>query len=150
MDAEYHKTAGGVVVDEGGRVLVLERDVPRNGATVHEVRLPKGHIEDGETVEAAAMREVGEESGYWMVEILADLGVKRSTFEFRGKRHERDERYFLMRTEAASRGETRFDAGSEEALFTCAWLAADTAEARLTYESERAFVAEARRFLKTT
>jgi ADP-ribose pyrophosphatase YjhB (NUDIX family) len=29
-----------------------------------EVRLPKGHVEAGETLRAAALREVAEETGY--------------------------------------------------------------------------------------
>ena len=54
---KHHRTAGGVVLDAEGRMLVLVRDVVRDGATVHEVRLPKGHIDPGETEEQAARRE---------------------------------------------------------------------------------------------
>src|SRR5690606_16612824 len=48
--------AGGVVFDRDGRVLVLGHV---DGAWV----FPKGHIEEGETSQAAALREVREEAG---------------------------------------------------------------------------------------
>ena len=143
METQYHQTAGGVVVDETGRILVLERDVTRDGGAVHEVRLPKGHVDEGESQAAAATREVGEESGYWKVAIVADLGTAQPTFEFCGKRHERDEHYFLMRAHSGERGETAFDANSEEALFTPTWLLPKDAVAQLTFDSERDFVARA-------
>ncbi len=51
-----YTAAGGIVVHKG-QVLVLLRP------TAGEVRLPKGHVESGETLEAAALREVMEETG---------------------------------------------------------------------------------------
>ena len=48
--------AGGVVFSRDGKVLVLGHV---DGAWV----FPKGHIEQGETSEAAALREVAEEAG---------------------------------------------------------------------------------------
>jgi len=84
-----YRAAGGVVVD-GERVLVLRR--PGRG----EVRLPKGHIDPGETPRAAALREVGEESGYADLEIVADLGTQTVEFDWDGRHYVRDEHYFLM------------------------------------------------------
>lgn len=146
MKTKYHATAGGVVVNDAGAILVLERDVEREGGLVHEVRLPKGHIDPGETAEQAAVREVGEESGYWEVEIVADLGTAHSEYEFRGKHHVRDERYFLMRLRNPERTAPT-PMGKEEALFVPAWLQPAEAEARQSYPSEADFVARARRVL---
>lgn len=52
--------ASTVVFDDDGRVLIVQRAKPP-----FEGRwsLPGGHIEPGETAEAAARREVGEETG---------------------------------------------------------------------------------------
>ena len=97
MKVKKYKSAGGVVLDDTGRVLLLERHVPRTDTPGHEIRLPKGHIEKGETAKEAALREVGEESGYWGLEIIADLGKNKIEFWYRGKRIGRKERYFLMR-----------------------------------------------------
>lgn len=148
MKTKSHATAGGVVVDAAGRILVIERDVERDGRIVHEVRLPKGHIDPGETPEAAALREVGEESGYWEVEITGDLGTARSEFDFRGKHHVRQERYFLMRLLRDENRGQRVRPGSEEALFAPHWLDPAEAEARMTYPSEREFVQRARERLR--
>ena len=49
------EAAGGVVTDPAGRWLLMFR----NGRW----DLPKGHIEPGETAEAAAVREIAEETG---------------------------------------------------------------------------------------
>jgi len=147
MDSVYHRTAGGVVLDESGRVLTLVRTVERDGAPVHEVRLPKGHADPGETEEAAALREVGEESGYWSAVIVADLGEAVSEFNFRGEHHVRTERCFLMRAAAAQRGEP-CPGFAEEALFQPVWQPPTEAEDAMTYASETAFVRRARAWVR--
>lgn len=50
-------SAGGVVFDERGRILLLRK------ADELIWTFPKGHIEPGETAEQAAAREIEEESG---------------------------------------------------------------------------------------
>jgi 8-oxo-dGTP pyrophosphatase MutT (NUDIX family) len=143
VKAKYHNTAGGVVFDDAGRVLTIVRDIDRNGRIVHEVRLPKGHIDPGETAEQAAVREVCEESGYCQLAILADLGTIQSEFDFKDKHNIRDERYFLMQLTVPERQAPQ-PTGNEEALFQPLWLDPAEAESQLTYESERQFMRRAR------
>lgn len=143
-EPKRHRTAGGVVINDAGEMLVLVRDVLRDGVSVHEVRLPKGHIDEGETEEGAARREVQEESGYGGVEIVDDLGSAVSEFHFKGRAHIRTERYFLMRLTDPKRGAPA-PTHADEALFQPAWLAPEDAAAQLTYESEQGF---ARRAIK--
>ena len=142
MKTQCHHTAGGVVFDGRGRLLALERHVPRDGAVVHEIRLPKGHLDPGETPEQAAVREVREESGYQGLEITADLGEAESEYTFRGKRHHRTERCFLMRLTDPRRGAPQ-PVGEEEALFSPLWLDPQEAAERLTYPSEQEFARRA-------
>ncbi len=141
----YYQAAGGVVQDAQGHILLLERRVMRKRKLVHEIRLPKGHIEKGETPEEAALREVCEESGYCHLQIVADLGEFHNSFDFRKKHIERDERYFLMRPIDLQRQPQQFhNEHSEEALFLPLW--ADSlaeAEALLTYESEKIVIRRA-------
>lgn len=141
-DTLIYKTAGGVVVNDKGQMLALARTVTRDGRVVDELRLPKGHIDPGETEEQAALREVGEESGYWGVEIVRDLGTAHSSFSLNGNRYERDERYYLMRlTEAERQGAQ--PVSEEEALFEARWVSLSEACVLLTYPTEKKFALRA-------
>jgi 8-oxo-dGTP pyrophosphatase MutT (NUDIX family) len=126
--------AGGVIVD-GDRVLVLDR--PGRA----EVRLPKGHLEDEETVRQAALREAREESGYADLMVLGDLGSQRVQFDYQGRHVVRVERYFLMEPT----GPGRVRAGRGEAQFEPVWMTWDEALDSLTFEAEREWVRRARR-----
>lgn len=135
-----YQSAGGVVVDSRGHVLLIERTI--NG--VHEVRLPKGHIDPGETPEDAARREVCEETGYCDVAIVRDLGWATIAFETHAERVVRDERYYLMGLRSSRCQPPQFQS-SQEALYRNRWASGlDEAEALLTFEGEKAFVRKAR------
>ncbi len=84
--------AGGVVIHEG-RLLLLDRPTRR------EVRLPKGHVDPGETHAEAALRETIEETGYAQLAIVADLGSRVVEFDYRDHHYRRTEHYYLMRLE---------------------------------------------------
>lgn len=142
MKTKYHKTAGGVVINSKHEVLVIVRDIEREGTLIHEVRLPKGHIDPGELPESAAMREVCEESGYCHLRITEDLGTGHSSFKHNGKNHERDERYYLMELTDPTH-EPPQPMSDEEALFTSEWLPLQAASEQMTYQSERDFVERA-------
>ena len=134
------------MLDPRGKVLLIERDVLRNGAMIHEVRLPKGHVDEGETDEQAAMRETCEESGYCALEVIADLGECRSEYDHNGKHYIRDEHYFLMRLVSPEWQAPDVDSDSEEALFSVKWARdLEEAESLLTYSSEKDFVDRARK-----
>ena len=136
-----YQAAGGIVIRENGEwFLLLERPGRR------ELRLPKGHIEPGETREQAAVREVQEETGYAEVTILADLGSYTHTFYDYLKDREvtRTESYFLMRLDSE-----QAYSGPQYAHenFQCKWVKRDEAERLTTYESEREFIRRAQRAL---
>lgn len=61
------QTAGGVVVNKKGQVLVVNQ----NG---NSWSLPKGHIDPGEDALTAAKREICEESGVTDLKLVMDLG----------------------------------------------------------------------------
>jgi 8-oxo-dGTP diphosphatase len=134
MRQEYYRAAGGVVLYRG---LVLLLDRPGRG----EVRLPKGHVEEGETLTQAALREVREEAGYANLEVVASLGVQRVQFAHSQRQVTRDEHYFLMRL----RDEEQVQRDEQELQFRPLWVAPAEALERLTFETEREFVRRALR-----
>ena len=134
--AIMYAAAGGVVVDVE-RVLVIVRPGRMGPDGRPEVRLPKGHVEPGESREEAARREVGEETGLAEVEIVADLGHQVVEFDHNNARIIRDESFFLM---APSPGASL---GQAEGQFAPVWLAWEEALARLTFEAEREWVRRA-------
>lgn len=130
MPLRQYNAAGGVVVCDQ-RVLVLVRP------SLGEVRLPKGHIESGETPAEAALREVREESGFTDLHIQADLGTQIVAFDHQGYRIIRREHYFLMGLAFGARQE----AGETE--FEPEWLPWQHALENLTFETEREWVRRA-------
>ena len=71
-------TAGGIIFrhdKDGGVEILLFQDVRDRWS------IPKGHIESGETAEETTIREIGEETGLFDVEILGWLG--KVNFRFR-------------------------------------------------------------------
>jgi len=122
-----YKTGGGVVVDHG-RVLLLERP------SRQEIRLPKGHIEIGETPENAGLRETAEESGYCDLQIEHDLGHRLVEFDYENDHYRRTEYYFLMRL-LSKRKQPR--PPEDEVGFNILWLPMALALEALTYPAEQ-------------
>jgi 8-oxo-dGTP pyrophosphatase MutT (NUDIX family) len=135
-----YQAAGGVVIDDAGCVLLIERTVDG----MHEIRLPKGHIDPGETPEAAAMREVCEETGYCDLQIMHDLGWAAVSFETSEAMVARDERYYVMALRSDHRQAPQFQT-EQEALYRNRWAGSlAEAEALLTFDGEKAVIGRAR------
>lgn len=130
----YH-AAGCVVIDAEGRVLVLSR--PRRA----EWRLPKGHVDPGESAEAAALRETREESGYKDIVLGQDLGEQWVVYVWRERVHRRRETYFLAQLRSV---DTMPRPPEDVEQFEVAWLSLAEAAARLSYAAERHVLAKAR------
>lgn len=127
MRRRTYRAAGGVVI-ANGRMLLLDR--PGRG----EVRLPKGHIEEGEDAQEAALREVAEESGYCDLLVAADLGEQVVEFDYDGSHVVREERYFLLLLQS----EAQIARGKKDAAqFFPIWKPIAEAIELLTYAAER-------------
>ena len=70
MSWEPHITVA-VVVEREGRFLLVEEQSERSDMVLNQ---PAGHVEQGETLEQAAVREALEETG-WDVALTAFLGL---------------------------------------------------------------------------
>jgi len=138
-------SAGGLVVRRAasGIEALIAEQLDRNSGR-RTVRLPKGKLDPGETVEQAALREVREEVGL-SARILAPLGeVSYTFFERRaGRQIAKRVHYFLMACEA---GLAYAADGEMEAVL---WCALAEAERRLTFDAERGIVARGRALLES-
>jgi 8-oxo-dGTP pyrophosphatase MutT (NUDIX family) len=133
-------SAGGVVCDDrDGRrwVLLIAR---RSAAGVPQWTLPKGGIEEGESDEEAALREVREETGHGAL-IGPLLGTIDYWFVWRPDqvRYHKFVHYFLMETDGNPPGPRDDEAESVE------WVPLDVALVRLAHRNERNLVRKLRR-----
>jgi bis(5'-nucleosidyl)-tetraphosphatase len=133
MKSHRYAAAGGVVVHDN-HVLVLRRP------SRSEVRLPKGHIEKGETQQETALREVAEESGYTDLEIVTGLGQQVVEFDHNSRHIIRDETFFLMHLTSLR----QIDRTEHELQFEPQWVNWEEALAQLTFEAECEWVRRAR------
>jgi len=90
-------SAGGLVVDTTGTKGLLIGRYDTKDATRKRIlwSLPKGHIEEGETPEQAAIREVAEETGITS-SITKSLGVIDVWFMAGGKRIHKTVHHFMF------------------------------------------------------
>ena len=114
------EAAGGVVVNDRGERLMIRR----NGRW----DLPKGHVEPGESVEACAAREIGEETGVG-AEVAAPLCATWHAYWFpKTERWElKRTHWFLLRTSACA----PLVPQTEEGIDEVAWCSPELFAARL-------------------
>src|SRR5438445_11445737 len=123
-------SAGGLVVDDAGRVLLIRARDLRNQPVW---TLPKGALNPGESAADAALREVREETG-WECEVVRELDAVTYWFQRDGRRIRKTVRWYLMRP-LQKVGE--HDHEVDEVL----WAERADAESRLRYDSDRRLLA---------
>ncbi len=119
-------TAGGVVFrrDEKGGIEILLIQDAKDRWTI-----PKGHIEEGETAQDTARREIGEEAGLMNVDMLGWLG--KIHFRYR-----RIDKLVLMTTQiylVRAKGDTN-DIKKEEWMNGIKWFKFNDALDAIEYE----------------
>src|SRR5579884_2016533 len=131
VEGKIELSAGGAVV-RGGNVIVVvpvKRDFQRRRI----LALPKGHLGIGETDEAAAQREVAEETGV-VAELIDKLGDVEYTYEWRGRRRNKRVAFYLFEYRSGSLKD--HDHEIEDAR----WMPLEKAVLELTYAGEREIV----------
>ena len=129
-------SAGGLVIDTTGTMGLLIGRYDLKDASGKRVlwSLPKGHIEEGETPEQAAIREVAEETGITS-SITKSLGVIDFWFMAGGKRIHKTVHHFMF-TEV---GGTLLAQESE--VDEVSWFPLSEIVDRLAYPDEKKLIA---------
>ena len=134
-------SAGGLVIDTTGTMGLLIGRYDHKDETGKRVlwSLPKGHIEEGETPEQAAIREVAEETGITST-ITKSLGVIDFWFMAGGKRIHKTVHHFMF-TEV---GGTLLAQESE--VDEVSWFPLSEIVDRLAYPDEKKLIARTAEF----
>jgi 8-oxo-dGTP pyrophosphatase MutT (NUDIX family) len=136
-------SAGGVLVRRlGGRWMMAA--IRPGGKPEGLWALPKGRIDDGESGEATALREVEEETGA-RGRSLGKLGDVKYWFNWQGERIFKVVSFFLVRYEAGRLGDIT-DAFRHE-VAEVRWLPLEDAPRLLTYKGEKEMAEKALAFL---
>lgn len=122
--------AGGVVLDDERRVLLVHR------RRYDDWSFPKGGVDEGETLEQAALREVKEEAGV-ECEVIGQLSTSRYFFTTRkGETRPKVVYYFLMRI---SGGDLFADGLETDQVI---WCSVEEAAAKLSYQGDKEILRE--------
>lgn len=103
--------AGGIVQNEEGKILFQLRRGKWD--------LPKGKLEEGETVEECAVREVEEETGLRDIELGELVGITTHQYTERGKDIDKETHWFAMKVS----GSQQLSPQVEEDILELRWVA---------------------------
>ena len=102
--------------------------------------IPKGHVEPGETIEQAALREIAEETGLFNVTLIRYLGsILRESVKENGDIVQKTIHYYLA---YASDDHQQPSEPTDNKFTAVGWFPAQQAIQLLPYEADRAFFRE--------
>jgi 8-oxo-dGTP pyrophosphatase MutT (NUDIX family) len=132
--ATLETSAGGIVyrVHQGEPLFLLIRDSYRNWG------FPKGHLEEDEAPQSAALREVREETGLESISVDGAIETIEWYFRFRGRLVHKVCHFFLMRT-----SNVRTTPQREEGITACRWATFDDAVRLISYDNARGVLTRA-------
>jgi 8-oxo-dGTP pyrophosphatase MutT (NUDIX family) len=138
MQIKNHITAGCFLVRKGSNsweiVLVYKKWSENNQGWVP----PKGHVEAGETLEEAAIRETIEETGYKNLKILKKLDTLHIDYPWDdGYIHHKDIHYFLAELIDDEKIELKLSEKEKDSVVKVKWISFENALKELLFDDER-------------
>jgi 8-oxo-dGTP pyrophosphatase MutT (NUDIX family) len=134
MSSEREVSAGGVVVHDGQVLVIVPTRRAADGSPV--LALPKGHLDEGETIVQAATREVQEETGM-VVEPVQELGEVRYWYVRNRRKVAKSVHFFLFRLLGGDL------ADHDDEVLEARWIELEQAQKALSYAGERDMVGRA-------
>lgn len=101
--------AGGIVKNEDGRILLQYRRGKWD--------LPKGKLDEGESIEECAVREVEEETGLGDIQLGELVGITNHYYNEKGENIEKETHWFAMKVS----GEQQLTPQIEEDILELIW-----------------------------
>jgi len=108
--------AGGIVENEEGKILLQYRRGKWD--------LPKGKLDEGETIEECAVREVEEETGLKNIQLGELLGVTNHYYIEKGENIDKETYWYAMKVS----GEQQLIPQTEEDIMELRWAAENELE----------------------
>jgi 8-oxo-dGTP pyrophosphatase MutT (NUDIX family) len=137
MTTRTATSAGGIILREIEGKLKI--GLAHHARTANSWVLPKGHVEKGETIERAALREIYEETGLDNVQLIKHLGtIMRESLKSDGDVEQKTIYLFL----AYAPGNNPPQIPIDPRFIEVSWFSPQEAIKLLTYESEQAFFRE--------
>ena len=133
MDVVQKESAGGIVYHDG-KVLAIK------ALPYDEIVFPKGTMEQGETSEETAIREVAEETGY-QTKVTAKLDDTSYEFTENGQRYHKVVHFYLLTLTNPDAEPTPNRREGED--FENVWLGLDEAGDKLTHDENRQLLQQA-------
>jgi 8-oxo-dGTP pyrophosphatase MutT (NUDIX family) len=137
MEDRTETSAGAIILREiEGALKIALAQHPR---AIKTWVLPKGHVEEGESLEEAALREIYEEAGLDNVQLIKHLGtILRESVKSNGDVVQKTIHFFL----AYALGHSKSPVPSDLSFTEVGWFTPMEAIGLLPYEAEQVFLRE--------
>ena len=131
---EKHFASGGVVVkeDRGDVKVLLIKDGYGHWTW------PKGHMEEGETPEDTALREISEETGLKTLKVLEEIGKQEYWYTFESVRIFKTVHIFLVKAKPGEDLKIQ-----KEEISEGEWVKPEEALVRIEYEGSKEILKKA-------
>lgn len=144
-----HNTAGCYLVRNNKNkweiILIYKKWAEANQGWVP----PKGHVEEGESLEDTAIRETAEETGYKNMKIIKKLETLHLQYPWDdGFMHKKDIHYFLALLQDDKKDSLKQTKQEESATVKVEWMTLEEAEKNLLFDDEREILKKTIEYLK--